>query len=115
MSSQHVLQKGENLLLVRSLLGADGVTPLLVSAVASLKVELFVETKLFGTYILGSNAELRAHGTSGVELEVTAAMSSAMPSGRLREKWTIQTNDTAFVVGDSKRVDLIELSEVLIR
>lgn len=114
-SSQHVLLKGENLLLVRPLFGPDGVTPLPVASAASIKAELYVENKLVGTYILGTNPELRAKDLVTVELEITTAMSTAMPTGRLRERWTITTNDASFIADASKRTDIVEVLEVLVK
>jgi hypothetical protein len=108
--------KGENKHLVRRLLQADG-SPLLRTALAALRVELWQGTALRTTYVYGTNPELVANPGdltgNEVRLEITTTLSNSLPPGKVTEIWQLSMTDSAYVEG--ARIDRLVASDITIR
>ena len=110
------IPRGANQHVTRRLFQADGTTPLLRTAIATLQVELWSVNRLRATYVYGTDAQLFA-GTgdeigNAVGLEITAEFSASLPAGRLIEVWQITLTDSAYIGG--ARVIRLSASDLLI-
>ncbi|MBI5689253.1 MAG: hypothetical protein HZC55_04090 [Verrucomicrobia bacterium] len=112
MATLPTIFRGENLLVRRSLLMADGVTPLPLSSLSSLRVQLFQGALEKASATLGTHPELRQGpgGVAEVEYELTSAVSAALTKGTpLRLRWTFRVPDAGFTVEPGAVfIDMIE-------
>lgn len=109
------LLPGENRLLTRQFVQADGVTPLLISSLASVSVALEQGGAVLARYTLGTDSQLRAGpDASSVTLELVTAFTSSK-KGAIRERWTLIAANAAFVAEPSHdQVDRIVLDDISI-
>ena len=91
--------KGENILVRRNLLQADGTTPLLVSSLTLAKATIIQFGTPLQTYTLNTNAELRqGTTTSQLELEIKKTLSATFAKGDIIIEWEIEINIAEFDV-----------------
>lgn len=89
------IAQGENAIVRRNLLKADG-TALLLSTLTLLRAEIIQSGTVIETNTYPS-AKLRQGGsTSQAELEVTTDISAKFKKGRASIRWTIQANSAVF-------------------
>ncbi len=107
------IYRGENRRFSRTLYLADGTTELLVASLAGARVQIVQGARITSSFVLGTDAELRA-GTAPNELlfdlssEESAALVPGMP---LSLRWTIKIPDADFVADAATFLD-ISLEEV---
>jgi hypothetical protein len=96
------IAKGENAIVRRNLLKADG-TPLLLSTLSTLTAEIIQSGLILETNTYPS-AKLRQGGsTSQAELEVTTNISDMFLKGRVAIRWTIVAPSLIFTVEDIQK------------
>ena len=106
--------QGENRLLQRHLVLADGVTALPVASLKSVAVQLEQKGAVLATYTLDTDDALRAgDDEASVILELTTAFTSAH-KGAIRERWTLTATNAEFVAEPGEQVDRIVLDDILI-
>jgi len=105
---------GENKHLVRAFTQADA-SPLIISSLASLAVELWQGNKRIVTYTLGTDSQLVANPGDAVgnqvRLEITETFSSEN-SGIITEKWKLSLSDASYISG--LQVDKLTASDITI-
>ncbi len=104
--------QGENRLLPRQLTLADKTTPLPVASLDRVAVSLIQKGKIFATYVLGTDSQLRASGTAELVLEITTAASASLAKGPVQEAWLLERSNPAFVAEPGKQVDRIVLDDI---
>lgn len=103
----HSIKRGENLLIRKNLLQADG-SPLLLADLAGAVVHLkhTVKSKqiILKTYEYGSDPELRAGTTtSQLEFELPMVTSAELPLGSIIAEFVLDVNDVNFHVDSASR------------
>lgn len=110
------LLAGANQHFIRRLFQADGTTPLLRAAIATLKCELWQGSTRRAVYVYGTDAEVfAAPGDeigNGVGLEITNELSASLPIGSVTEIWEFRLTDAAYVGG--ARVVRLSVSDIVI-
>lgn len=109
-----VITRGSSHLATRELLQEDG-TPLLVSSLSLVKVELYQAKMLKHTFVLGTDAVLRASGASALVLELTATLTAALGNGAIVERWVLATADTDFSASAGVRTAVRVLSDLVLQ
>lgn len=108
--------QGENRLLSRQLVQSDGITPVVVAGLVSVRVDLLQRGAVLASYTLGVDAPLRAAvDASTVTLELTTAFTLAN-LGAIRERWTLTRTNADFVAEPThEQVDCVVLDDIEIR
>lgn len=113
MSHLTTIYRGENRVFARTLKLSDGTTALPVASLTGARVILLQNGRTVGTFILGTDAEIREGATaSTLEYELTSTVSAALKVGPLKLRWTLMIADAEFTVETSGNFIDIILEEV---
>ena len=105
--------QGENRLLTRQLVLADGTTPLAVASLAAVTVALEQKGVVLASYTLGTDSQLRAGAdASTLILELVTAFTGAN-KGAIRERWTLTRANAEFLAEPThQQIDRIVLDDI---
>jgi hypothetical protein len=96
------ITQGENALVRRYLLKADG-TPLLLADLTLLQADILQTGNIIETNTYPSAKLRQGVSTSQVELEVTTDISARFRKGRVAIKWTLQAPSLIFTAEDIQK------------
>lgn len=99
MAADDILIRGGNKLHEQQLYRDDGTTPLLLSELSLLEVDIYQFDRLLATYIYGTDNEIRqGSSTSKVEIEITKELSTKFKEGLVKAKFRMEETDADFDV-----------------
>lgn len=96
------IAQGENAIVRRNLLKADG-TPLLLSTLTTLRAEIVQSGMVIETNTYPSTKLRQGGSTSQAELEVTTDISATFLKGRVAIRWTVVAPSLIFTAEDIQK------------
>lgn len=99
MAANDILIRGGNKLHEQQLYRDDGTTPLLLSELSLLAVDIYQYGRLLDSYELGVDPEIReGSSTSKVEIEITKELSARFREGLVKARFRMEEDDADFDV-----------------